>query len=80
MQELSRLEREREVLACCVRGRGTHVHDGGGAGLLRLPRALAVDLGLDGLPDGQLAGALADLRQVGAAEALRHLRTVSFSV
>lgn len=49
----------------------THVHDS--RGLLLLARPLAVYLGLDGLPDGQLARALADLRQVGAAEALCHL-------
>lgn len=49
----------------------TDVHDGGGG--LVLARALALDLGLDGLADGQLARALADLRQVRAAEPLRHL-------
>ena len=45
-----------------------HVH----VGVLE-PLALARDVGLDRLPDGQLTGALADLRQVGAREAVRHL-------
>ncbi len=34
------------------------------------------DVRLDGLPDGELAGALADLRQVGAREAAGHLGQV----
>ena len=49
----------------------TYIHNGGG-GLL-LARALAVYLRLDGLSDGQLTGALANLRQVGTAESLGHL-------
>lgn len=50
----------------------TYVHDGGGR--LLLPGALTLDLGLDGLSDGQLARALADLRQISTAEALCYLK------
>ena len=40
---------------------------------LLLPLLLSPDVGVDALPDGELAGSLADLRQVGAGEALGHL-------
>lgn len=49
----------------------TYIHDRG-RGLL-LACALAGDLDFDGLTDGQLAGALTDLRQIGTAETLCHL-------
>ena len=40
---------------------------------LLLPLLLPPDVGVDALPDSELAGSLADLRQVGAGEALGHL-------
>merc|ERR1719242_43692 len=46
-----------------------HVH--GGSLLLSL--LLPPDVGVNTLPDGELAGSLADLSQVGPRETLRHL-------
>lgn len=56
----------------------TDIHDSGGS--LLLAGALALDLGLDGLADGQLAGPLADLRQIRATEALCDLQTTIMSL
>merc|ERR1719219_1334780 len=43
------------------------------SGSLLLSLFLPPDLGVDALPDGELAGSLADLSQVSPGETLRHL-------